>query len=353
MQSAYEKAKRHKSQNSSVQEFEKHWKINLCILMNELRTQTYEPLPLKKFILRDPKTRRICVSNFRDRVVHHALVNILQPIFEPMFIYDSFASREGKGTLAASRRLDMFLHKITKNGKLVQGARNNNVVKGFAFKADIRHYFETVDHEVLVGIIQEHIKDEKIIWLIRMILGNYNSGVVGKGMPLGNWTSQFFANIYLNELDQYVKHELKVKYYLRYVDDFLILHNSKLVLEEFQVKIKEFLKILQLELHPNKCKISPICCGIGWLGFRVFYHYKLIRQRNIRSIKGRLIQISEDYSKNICDAQHVVDVMNGWNAYAMQGNTYSLRKRLKNETLQKLGIIAKRRNMPVITAAFL
>ncbi len=282
LEQAYELAKKRKYTSKAVQEFEKHWRLHLCILMNELKAKSYKPQPLKKFILRDPKTRVICVSNFRDRIVHHALVNILNQIFEPRFIHDSYASRKGKGTLLALNRFDNFIRKVSNNGKLVFNVKNANNVEGFVFKADIEHYFDTVDHEVLLGIIGKLISDKDILWLARAILDNYNSGTKGKGMPLGNWTSQFFANIYLNELDQFVKHNLKSKYYIRYVDDFVILHKNKTVLQDYEARIYSFLKTINLTLHPNKCKIIPLSQGITFLGFKVFYHYKTVRKRALR-----------------------------------------------------------------------
>jgi retron-type reverse transcriptase len=227
LEEAFFKAHRRKSGSPAVLEFEKNWEANLGNLRKELLAKTYRPQPLKAFILRDPKTRKISVSAFRDRVVHHALVNVLQPIFEPRFIHDSYASRKGKGTLPALERFDLFMRRATRNGKLVAGARNGNAVRGFVLKADIYHYFETVDHGVLLGIIARRIKDSGVLWLVKVVLDNYSSGTPGRGMPLGNWTSQFFANVYLDELDRFVKHKLRVKYYIRYVDDFVILDESK------------------------------------------------------------------------------------------------------------------------------
>ncbi|HLC32547.1 MAG TPA: reverse transcriptase/maturase family protein [Candidatus Nanoarchaeia archaeon] len=261
LKEAYEKARKRKSRNQAVQEFDKHWQLHLVQLYKELKTGTYSPKPLKTFILRDPKTRTISVSDFRDRVVHHALVNVLQPIFEPRFIVDSYASRKGKGTTAALDRFYLFLRQVTRNGRVLRGAENKNTVVGFAFKADIKSYFDSVDHDVLFGILSKRVKDESVLWLIQKILDNYTSGTSGKGMPLGNWTSQFFANVYLNELDQFVKHQLKAKYYLRYVDDFIIVHSSKITLQEYEHRVRDFLRTLKLELHPTKCKIFPLGGG--------------------------------------------------------------------------------------------
>lgn len=336
LETAYWQARRHKSSNPKVIEFDKHWRLNLCILLRELRTGTYKPMPLRKFVLRDPKTRLICVSEFRDRIVHHALVNVLQPIFEPRFIFDSYASRKGKGTITALKRFDRFKRKVTSNGRLITRHRNTNDVTGFALKADIRHYFQTVDHKILLNTISRIIKDEKVMWLIRLILENYETDSPSKGMPLGNWTSQFFANVYLNELDQFVKHKLKAKYYIRYVDDFIILHNSKARLKHYQKEITEYIEGLKLQLHPDKCDILPLRRGVSLLGFRVFYHHKLVRRRNIRKIQTKLSEALDSYRDKSLPAWEVLEILQGWSAYAMHGDTYKLRKKICLELEHKL-----------------
>jgi retron-type reverse transcriptase len=333
---AYWKARKHKSNTPAVKEFEKHWQLHLATLHRELHTQTYKPRPLKTFVLRDPKTRTICVSHFRDRIVHHALINILQPIFEPRFIHDSYASRQGKGTLNAVKQFQHHLHKVTHNGTLIPDARNENDVIGYALKADIKHYFDTVDHNVLMNIIRKRVRDDDILWLTRIILDNYDSGTFGKGMPLGNWTSQFFANIYLNELDQYVKHNLKAKHYIRYVDDFVILHKHKTTLEEHRNKIDGFLQTLQLELHPNKCCIVSLRQGITFLGYRIFNKYTLLRARNVRTIRNRITTLLDAYEERMIGAEEVLDTLYGWNAYAAHANTYNLRNRIAYQVEQDL-----------------
>ncbi len=337
LEQAYELAKKHKSGNPKVIEFGKHWRLHLCILLKELRTQTYNPQPLRKFVLRDPKTRTICVSEFRDRVIHHALVNILKPIFEQRFIHDSYASRIRKGTLPALERFDRFKRQVTENGKFVSDSRNKNWVKGFVLKADIKHYFETVEHSVLIGIFEKRIKDEKMIWLIKSILGNYTSGIPGVGMPLGNWTSQFFANVYLNELDQFVKHKLRLKYYIRYVDDFVILHKSKRKLKYYKQKIDAFLQDnLKLQLHSAKSKIIPLGRGTNFLGFRIFYHYKIVRKKNLRKIKAKLSNLIEEYRECHRSAHDIFEALKGWKAYALQGNMYKLCQKLEEQIKKEL-----------------
>jgi len=225
---AWKEARKGKTKKGYVIEFEKNLRDNLKLLHYELKFQYYKPKPLETFILRDPKTRKISKSDFRDRIVHHALVRIIEPIFDKTFIYDSCANRKGKGNLFALKRFYKFVRKVSRNGKM-NGWFNNNQIKGYCFKADIKHYFQEVNHNILLDIIKRKITDERVLWLIKRILDNNNSSNLGqiKGMPLGNLTSQFFANVYLNELDYFVKHKLKAKYYIRYVDDFVILHSSR------------------------------------------------------------------------------------------------------------------------------
>jgi len=279
---AYKKARKGKSKKYYVLEFENNLGENLLKLQKELIEQTYQPKLLKSFIIRDPKTRKIHASAFIDRIVHHAIINILEPIFEKVFINDSYASRKNKGTHKAVERFKQFIRKVSQNGRLVKKNLNNNMITGYVLKADIKHYFEEVNHNILIKIIKNKIDDEKVIILINKILINFESKTLSKGMPLGNLTSQFFANVYLNELDYFVKHELKAKYYIRYVDDFVILHKNKKRLEYFKIKIKEFLKEkLDLELHPEKSQILALRNGIKFLGYRIFYHYTLLNKKNV------------------------------------------------------------------------
>ncbi len=193
-------------------------------------------------------------------------------------------------------------------------------------KADIKHYFDNVNHLTLLGILQKQIQDQKVLLLIKNILSNYSTE---KSMPLGNLTSQFFANVYLNELDQFVKHRLKAKYYVRYVDDFVIIHNSKEVLEKFKLEINWFLnEKLALQLHPDKSKIIYLGRGIGFLGFIIFPHYCLLKKRNLKKFKRKLEEIYLSYDKKEIDYNAIYDFMEGWCAYAKHANTYKLRQKI-------------------------
>lgn len=318
---AYKRAKKHKTKKAYVVGFSKNLKNNLLQLQFELLFYAYKPKPLETFILRDPKTRKISKSDFRDRIIHHAICNIIEPIFDKTFVYDSYANRKGKGTLKAIERFNYFHRKITQNNKR----------EAYALKADIKHYFETVDHEILINIIRIKIKDEKVIWLIRQILNNFNSKTKGVGMPLGNLTSQFFANIYLNELDEFIKHKLKTKYYIRYVDDFIILHSDKYILKDYKNKINEFLKTINLELHADKSKIIPLERGVNLLGFRVFYYHKLLNIRNISKMERKLIILRDKFIKGKINYDKVYSIFEGWLAYARHANTHKLRERFINE----------------------
>src|SRR3989338_1331406 len=278
LEKAFRKARKGKTLKRYVIDFEKNLKENLLRLQSELLLQIYRPQPLETFNLRDPKTRKISKAVFRDRVIHHALCNIIEPMLEKEFIYDSFANRKGKGTLGAIKRFDVFKRKVSKN----------NTRACYVLKADVRHYFDTVDHAILLSILRRKIRDERVLWLVNLILGNHKSPEEGKGMPLGNLTSQFLANVYLNELDQHVKHILKARYYIRYVDDFVILSSSVEELKTYKEKINAFLhEKLALELHPDKSDILLLRQGIGFLGFRIFYHHRLIKQKNLRHFEKK------------------------------------------------------------------
>lgn len=319
---AWQKARKGKTKKYYVIEFEKNLGNNLRALHYELKHFYYKIKPLKIFILRDPKTRKISKSDFRDRIVHHALVRIIEPIFEKIFIYDSCANRKGKGTIYALKRLDKFWRKVT----------NNLKTEAFCFKADIKHYFQEIDHKILLNIIKRKIKDERVIWLIKRILdNNVLNNSKGKGMPLGNLTSQFLANVYLNEFDYFIKHKLRAKYYLRYVDDFIILHSSKKQLERWMKQINEFLKEkLKLELHPDKSKIISLSKGIDFVGFRNFYYYKLLRKRNIRNIDRKIKKFSCKEINN----NKIVEIFQGWNAYAKWADSFELIKKLQKKFIK-------------------
>ena len=325
---AFKKARKGKSKKDYVIDFESNLNKNLKLLQNELKNRIYKPHRLKKFIVRDPKSRIIHASIFRDRIVHHAIINILKPILEKRFIYDSFASRKNKGTHEAIKRFEYFLRKVSSNGRKVKKPFNNNSIRGFVLKADIKHYFATMNHKILISILSKNIKDEDFINLIKVILDNFDTKIKGQGVPLGNYTSQFFSNIYLNRLDYFVKHRLKAKYYIRYVDDFVILNKDKKVLEEYLTKIIKYLKNLRLELHPDKSEIYPLRNGITFLGYRIFYHYKLLRKRNINYFLNKLKKNIRLYREGKIEKEKLESFLQGWVGYSKFANTYNFKKKI-------------------------
>ena len=326
--SAFKKARKGKRKKDYVISFESDLDRNIKLLQSQLRLKIYRPHKLKKFIIRDPKTRTIHASIFRDRIVHHAIINLIQPIYEKIFIYDSFASRKFKGTHIAVKRFECFIKKVSSNGRKVKKPFNNNSIRGFVLKADIKHYFATINHEILISILRKKIKDEDFINLIKIVLDNFDTKIKGQGVPLGNYTSQFFANVYLNRLDYFVKHRLKAKYYIRYVDDFVILHKDKKVLLESRSKIEKYLKNLRLELHPEKSEIYPLRNGITFLGYRIFYHYKLLRKRNINHFLMKLNEKINLYRCGLIEKEDLESFLQGWFGYSKFANTYKFRKKI-------------------------
>lgn len=224
--------------------------------------------------------------------------------------------------------MNSFSHKPRLTIKKPKRERVESVI-GYALKTDLRHYFETIDIEILIEKIRTKIKDEKVTWLIETILKNHKTKLIGKGMPLGNLTSQFFANFYLDEFDHFVKHELRAKYYIRYVDDFVILHVSQKVLIEWRIKIEEFLeRKLEIKLHPEKSRIIPLKKGITFLGFRIFSRYKLLKKSNARRIWKRLERFKRKYDQGEISREEILLSLEGWLTYAEFANTYKFRKRV-------------------------
>ncbi len=316
---AFRNARKGKTLKPYVVEFDHKFKENLLQLRTELLLHSYKPKPLQTFILRDPKTRKISKSHFRDRIIHHALCNIIAQLFEKEFIYDSFANRLGKGTFKAIERYEYFQRKVS----------HNYTRTSFVLKADIKKYFDNVSHDLLLEIIKKKISDQKILWLIKTILSNHKTEKEGKGMPLGNLTSQFFANVFLNELDHFVKETLQAKYYIRYVDDFVILHKSPEVLRQYMKEIDTFLtEKLDLQLHPEKSKIIPSQKGTEFLGMRIFPHHKLLKGKNLRKFYRKINSLYADYDSGLINYDTIYDSLEGWSAYANNANAYKLKKRI-------------------------
>ena len=269
-----------KSKRYDVQLFERNLEDNLFGLYKSLKDKTYKHGTYQSFYVNDPKQRHIHKANVSDRVVHHLLYTFLYKLFDKTFIYDSYSCRLNKGTHKGVKRLEEFTRQVSKN----------YTRPCFALKCDIKKFFASVDHIILLSLLKKKIYDEDIVWLLEQIISSFHSEQgLSKGMPLGNLTSQVFANIYLNELDQFVKHNLKVKHYIRYADDFLILSSYKGALQRSLVTIREFVKNnLILELHPNKIIFRKLEWGIDFLGYVVLPYYIVPRTKTKRRIFKKL-----------------------------------------------------------------
>ncbi len=257
------------------------WRIHL-----ELLRQTYEPSTYTVFHVKDYKERRIMAPHFRDHVVHHAIHNWLEQIYDASFIYDSYACRKGKGTHKGFFRVKKF------------AGRHKG---GYFMKCDITKYFYSIDQHTLLEIIRKNIKDESLLGLLEKIIGSHNEKIMPyhientdvpeqkKGIPIGNLTSQLFANIYLNELDYFAKHELRIKHYVRYVDDFIMFSDDKKVLHEVWEKIRGFLHgRLYLCLEKRKTQINKVSFGVDFTGYVARGSHVRVRTRNWRRFRAKL-----------------------------------------------------------------
>lgn len=252
---AARKARRGKRDRHSVGHFFFHLETELFALQEALQAGTYRMQPYRTFTIYEPKQRQICAAHFRDRVVHHAVCNILDPIFEASFIADTYACRRGKGTHAAVHRAQYFARRLP-----------------YVLKCDIRKYFDSVDHLLLKGLLRRKFKDPALLDLLDHIIEHpLPDSVPGKGLPIGSLTSQYFANLYLGVLDHFLKERLRLKGYVRYMDDFLVFAENKPLLHETLAAIRTFLQQhLRLALKEPSVQVLPVTQGIPFLGFRVF-----------------------------------------------------------------------------------
>lgn len=265
---AWREFARGKTKKRDVQEFERNLVENLLDLQTELQNGTYRHGAYQAFKINDPKPRDIHKALVRDRVLHHVLYRSLSPFYFPIFISDSYSCQLGKGT-------HKVLNRFTKLSRIVS---KNNTKQCFVLKCDIKKFFATIDHEILFKILKGRISDRQLLCLLRVVVDSFNSGEEGKGLPLGNLTSQLLVNIYMHEFDTYVKQTLKVKYYIRYADDFVVLSPNKEYLEGVLVEVYQFLaKRLALTLHPRKVSIETLSSGIDFLGWVHFPHHKILR----------------------------------------------------------------------------
>ena len=310
---AYRKARKGKRGREPAATFEFDLEDNLLRLLRELENKTYRPGPYTSFYIHDPKHRLISAAPFRDRVVHHALCNVIEPIFERSFIFDSYANRVGRRCR-------------------------------YVLPCDVRQFFPSIDLAILRETLARKIADPDVMWLVDRILES-GVGVLDevyemvyfpnddlfavnrpRGLPIGNLTSQFWANCYLNPFDHFVKRELRCKGYLRYVDDVLLFADDKPTLWAWRGAVIDYMARLRLTIHENRAQPRPVTEGVPFLGFVVFPTHRRLKRRNVVNYRRRLRGLLAAYHAGDLPADHVAASALGWINHARCGDTWGLRR---------------------------
>jgi RNA-directed DNA polymerase len=326
---AFKNAARGKRSHPDVAGFEFDLEGNLLVLQAELQTLAYAPGPYTNFRIHDPKPRLISAAPFRDRVVHHALCQVIEPLFERRFIFDSYACRVGKGTHAALNRAQQFSRRYP-----------------YVLQCDLEHFFPNIDHRILRAQLAGVIADPSALWLCEQILdsgaGIHREDVPPRffpgddllaalrprGLPIGNLTSQFWANIYLNPLDQFVKRDLKCQAYVRYVDDFLLFADDKPTLHAWKQAIVGYVASLRLGLHEQRAAVYPASTGIPFLGWRLYPDHRRLKRRNGVAFQRRFESLRGAYAAGEINRERLEASINGWIAHVAHGDTWGLRRAL-------------------------
>lgn len=278
---------------------------NILLLNSELLNKTYQHGGYLSFKINDPKPRDIHKASVKDRLLHHAIYRILYPYFEKKFIFDSYSCRKNKGTHKALNRFREMGRKVSAN----------NTKTAWVLKCDIKKFFANIDHQILKDILKKYIKDNDVLWILDQIIDSFAAG-----LPLGNLTSQLLINIYMNNFDQFVKRKLKVKYYIRYADDFVIFNRNREYLEDLIPKIQQCLKFrLKLTLNPNKVSIQTLVSGIDFLGWVHFPNHRILRTTSKKRMFNRL------------EKSHLLETFSSYLGLLKHGNSHKLVKRIVEE----------------------
>jgi retron-type reverse transcriptase len=324
---AAKKAQKGKRFRENILAFNHNLEAELIQLQTELTAQTYAPGSYETFQIRQPKPRLISAAPYRDRVVHHALCNIIAPILEKSLIPDTYANRIGFGS---HRALEKF----------TQLARSHRYI----LQCDICKYFPSIDHEILKSLIRRKIKCPETLWLMDTLIdrSNLQESIIQyfpgddlltpverrHGLPIGNLTSQFFANFYLSGFDHFVKETLKVKHYLRYVDDFVFLSDDRHFLVDIRLAVEAYLRTLRLKIHPIKSQLFETKCGANFLGFRIFPTYSRVRLQNLRYARTRFKKMQQAYGNGEINLSEIQRSLQSWAAHLKHGDTHQLRQQI-------------------------
>ena len=306
---AWREFKRGKRSKPDVQEFERHLADNILRLHHELQAGTYQHQGYFRFAISDPKPRQIHKASVRDRVLNHAIYRVLYPFFDRTFIHDSYSCRKHKGTLAARQRFQQLSNAVSRN----------NTRTCWVLKCDVRKFFATIDQAVLLDILSRRIPDPEVVALLKQVIRSFEVAR-GRGLPLGNLTSQLLVNVYMNEFDQFVKHCLKAKRYVRYADDFVIMAADRDWLLAQVPLIEAFLhEQLILTLHPQKIALQTLASGVDFLGWVHFPHHSVLRTNTKRRMLWHLEQPSSE------------GAMQSYLGLLGHGDTFELRREVLNK----------------------
>ena len=323
----WEEFRQGKKRKRDVLFFDRYLENNLFNLHESLRDRTYIPGGYKQFYVRDPKLRLIHKASVRDRVVHHIVSRELEKIFEPTFYAHSYSCIKNKGTHKGVRAIQSMARKVSKN----------NTKTCWVLKCDIKKFFASVNHNALLRIVSRRISDKDFLDLIEKIIGSFYSDRTNdlqdkKGIPIGNLTSQYFANIYLNEFDYFMKQRLKVKFYIRYADDFVVLSSDKFYLEQLITPIQQFLASeLDLELHPNKIIFRKFSSGVDFLGYVIFPYCILPRTKTKRRLLRKIRTRIKEYKAGKITIEKLNQTIQSYLGYLGHANTYKFKRQLENQ----------------------
>lgn len=331
---AFIKASKGRRSHPSIAAFEYDLEPELIQLRDELRDESYQPGGYRSFTVHEPKRRKISAAPFRDRVVHHALMNVIGPMLERKFIHDSYANQIGKGTHKALDRCTYLMRRYA-----------------YVLPCDVKQFFPSIDHEILKSVLSKTIQDASAMKLVEKIAAS-GEGILNdeydmtyftgddpstgsgqglfaanrpRGLPIGNLTSQFWANCYLDPFDHFVKRNLQCKGYVRYVDDFLLFSNDKAELNEWRLKIIAELAKLRLTLHETKCQPRPVAEGIPFLGFVVFPEHRLLKRRKGIAFQRKYRKLRKDHLRGEISLERINASIQGWVNHVRYANTWRLR----------------------------
>jgi retron-type reverse transcriptase len=329
---AWKKARRGKRYTPSAADFSQNLDIELLALTRSLQQGAYQPGAYVHFVVHEPKRRLISAAPFRDRVVHHALCSVIEPIYERKFIFDSYANRLGKGTHAALDRCTHYLRRFK-----------------YVLQCDVQQFFPSIDHTILKSILARTLACERTLDLCNKIIDSgvgilteeytmrYFPGddlfaaLRPRGLPIGNLTSQFWANVYLNELDQFVKHQLRCPGYIRYVDDFLLFADTKAQLHHWRDSIIQFLESLRLTLHEQRAQPRPVDQGVPFLGFTVFPDHRRLKRSKGISYRRHLKTLWRRFHNGEISREEGRSSVMAWLGHVRHGDTRGLRRKMFQE----------------------